>query len=112
MRCPACGGINLARTVYMTPKGEKRENMVCLDCGQRSLVGFVDHLVLSSGSFVVKIKKQKVLINSKRLVFENGVAVEKVLDRYVLDLFGEPMLLTFGTRLKPKNPPYPLSLLK
>jgi hypothetical protein len=112
LKCPICGGINLAKTTYFSPTGEKRENILCLDCGRRSLTGFVDHLILSSGNIAIKIKKQKVVVNSSKLVFENGVAVEKIKDRYVVNIFGEPLLLTFGTRLRPKSPPYPLSLLK
>jgi hypothetical protein len=112
LACPVCGGRNLARTVHITPKGEERENVVCLDCGRRSLIGFVDHLVLSSGNITIKIKKEKVVVNGRRLVFENGIAVQKISDRYVANVLGQPLLLTFGTRLKPRNPPYPLSLLK
>jgi hypothetical protein len=112
LKCPVCGGINLAKAIYRSPTGEERENVLCLDCGRRSLVGFVDHLVLSSGNIAIKIKKQKVVVNGRKLIFENGVAVEKIKDRYVLDFFSEPILLTFGTRLRPRNPPYPLSLLK
>jgi hypothetical protein len=68
--------------------------------------------MLSSGNITIKIKKKRVVINGHRLVFENGVVVDKIKDRYIASIFGEPILLTFGTRLKPKNPPYPLSLLK
>jgi len=57
--CPVCGGRNLARAVHITPKGEERENVVCLDCGRRSLIGFVRHLVIASGNFAIKIKKRE-----------------------------------------------------
>jgi hypothetical protein len=110
--CPVCGSKNVTKTVYIAPTGE-RENILCLDCRQRSLVGFVRHLVLHSGeNFVIKVKNQKVLINGSRVIFENGIAVNKIGGRYIANIFGEPILLTFGTRLRPKNPPYPLSLLK
>jgi hypothetical protein len=110
--CPVCGGRNLTKTIYRTPRGEERENALCLDCGRRSLIGFVDHLVIASGNFAIKIKKERVVVNGHRLVFENGVVIDKVEDRYIANIFGEPILLTFGTRLRPRNPPYPLSLLK
>jgi len=110
--CPVCGSRNVTKTIYRSQRGEERENVICLDCGRRSLTGFVDHLVLSSGNIIIKIKKQRVVVNSCRLIFENGVAVEKIKDRYVINVLGEPLLLTFGTRLRPRNPPYPLSLLK
>jgi hypothetical protein len=111
LACPVCGGVNLAKTVYQSPTGEKRENVICLNCGRRSMIGFVRHLVLSSGNIKVVIKRQKVVINGHRLVFENGIAIDKVEDRYIANILGEPILLTFGTRLRPRNPPYPLSLL-
>jgi hypothetical protein len=112
LKCPVCGGINLAKAIYRSPTGEERENVLCLDCGRRSLIGFVRHLVLSSGNIRVVIKKQKVIINGSRLIFENGIAISKIKDRYVANILGEPILLTFGFNLVPKNPPYPLSLLR
>ena len=102
----------MAKTLYRSQKGEERENMVCLDCGQRSLVGFVRHLVLSSGNIAIKIRRQKVLINGSRLAFESGITVDKLDGRYIANVLGEPMLLTFGAKLRPRSPPYPLSLLK
>jgi uncharacterized Zn-binding protein involved in type VI secretion len=111
LACPVCGSKNVTKTVYIAPTGE-RENILCLSCGQRSLVGFVKHLVLFSGNFAIKIKGQKVAINGHRLTFENGVTIDKINGRYIASVLGEPMLLTFGTRLRPRNPPYPLSLLK
>jgi hypothetical protein len=110
--CPVCGSRNITKVVHRSQRGEVRENVLCLDCGRKSLIGFVRHLALSSGNIRVVIKKQKVLVNGSRVIFENGIAVDLIDGRYVVNIFGEPLLLTFGTRLRPKNPPYPLSLLK
>jgi len=112
LACPICGeSRNVTKTIYRKDDVE-RENLLCLRCGRRSLIGHVRHLILHSANMSLKIKNCKVAINSSRAVFENGIVVEKVEDRFVAVVMGEPLLLTFGTRLSPKTPPYPLSLLK
>jgi hypothetical protein len=112
LSCPVCGSRNITKIVRFNKDGEPRENALCLECNSTSLIAKIRHLSLWSGNFSVKIKNQLCLINGSTIVFESGVVVNKILDRYLINILGETAFLTFGTRLKPINPPFPLSLLK
>jgi hypothetical protein len=110
--CPVCGSRNVTTITFYKDNGEKRTNAVCLECNAKSLIATVKHLVLWSGNLAIKIRNEVCLVNGSTIVFQNGVVVNKILDRYLINILGETAFLTFGTRLKPINPPFPLSLLK